>query len=1113
VSTSDTPYVQLQSGLLRVFTTYNEKIEFSRRLADLLKNFVDSESGTPPGSILIDILDTTLGLAGVKIVGDGSSIVTNILNVGGNEQLQFSVGSIPAIKVTGLPVFVDQGQDDPLEGMIVPGPAGKDGKSIGGPPGRDGEDGEDGLSIPGPPGPPGISIVGPKGQDGEDGEDGLSIPGPKGDKGAKGDPSAPDFVKVDEDDLMAGPLFVGPVVTLDHKVSIDSAEGQPGYLADKLGTDGTVLLTENNYDGFLPTSISGLVLWTRADLGITLSGANVTRWADQSGLGNDFISTGLSVFPTVTAGSIGGQPALTFAGTASLLNTVTFLTANSPRTIIVVAKPSGSSSTQFGGMILETGVIGQTFYDVSLDARSSIFGAGNLSVWDNATAALTLPVANVPGVSLSTPVIYGQTYNGLQTAPPTLFINGHIVPPSGATPTPKNETGGIRVSALGNQARASLTSPFGDIAEVLIFNVVLSQLQLARIQQYLSFRYGIALSGISEYLEISLPRLGPGAGTINGITTDAEGRVLAITSGASAPKVPDENEDDLPSGPLVILPYTSGSGINISGNIISSTVVAPRNVIEPLAIMPDEDEVGNGPLITLPYVQGTGITISGNVISATGGAGTVTSVSALAPLFITGGASPTPTVTIQGAIVSGSTSTTAQNLGLLTTGLLKGTVSGAISTISTAIAGTDFQGVITWPAATDVLVSAGTSTPPVGDTNFTYNTTTHVLSLGGLVLGANGSASAPEYSFTNSTNSGMWWDASNTRLVLNVSGSGQLFIASGSTIVGSGVVALTANGDCTVERFSSTGALAILGAKSVMFGTAAMATSATGGFLSIPSMAGAPSGVPTPLQAGQLPIVIDSTNKTLRYYIGSVWNYLAQDTSSLATGLLKNTTGVNAWTIAAAGTDYQGVITWPSFGQVLVSAGTGNVPVGDTNFTYNTTTHTLVNSGPTFLGGTVQLSSITGPGFLKVDGSGNVSASTGPQSSSIHYSSFLTGALSSSPGYISVSSLTPDPDSSASPTIEYMVGVAATTTLLNVYVAASTAIGTGILNINLTRNGTIIGTVSLTSATSTGAKLTTGVISVAGGATTDTYGCNLTLPSGTFTSIASLLDVSVVVVM
>lgn len=47
------------------------------------------------------------------------------------------------------------------------------------------------------------------------------------------------------------------------------------------------------------------------------------------------------------------------------------------------------------------------------------------------------------------------------------------------------------------------------------------------------------------------------------------------------------------------------------------------------------------------------------------------------------------------------------------------------------------QAPITWPASTDVLVSSGTVTVPVGDTSFTFDTAAHVLS-GGNAAGING---------------------------------------------------------------------------------------------------------------------------------------------------------------------------------------------------------------------------------------------------------------------------------------------------------------------------------------------------------------------------------------
>ena len=53
-------------------------------------------------------------------------------------------------------------------------------------------------------------------------------------------------------------------------------------------------------------------------------------------------------------------------------------------------------------------------------------------------------------------------------------------------------------------------------------------------------------------------------------------------------------------------------------------------------------------------------------------------------------------------------------------------------------------------------------------------------------------------------------------------------------------------------------------------GTAALATTATNGFLYIPTCAGTPTGVPTAI-TGRAPIVIDSTNNKLYFYSGGAW--------------------------------------------------------------------------------------------------------------------------------------------------------------------------------------------------------------------------------------------------
>lgn len=56
----------------------------------------------------------------------------------------------------------------------------------------------------------------------------------------------------------------------------------------------------------------------------------------------------------------------------------------------------------------------------------------------------------------------------------------------------------------------------------------------------------------------------------------------------------------------------------------------------------------------------------------------------------------------------------------------------------------------------------------------------------------------------------------------------------------------------------------------VRVGTAALATTATNGFLYVPTCAGTPTGIPTAI-TGLAPIVVDSTNNKLYFYSGGAW--------------------------------------------------------------------------------------------------------------------------------------------------------------------------------------------------------------------------------------------------
>jgi hypothetical protein len=61
---------------------------------------------------------------------------------------------------------------------------------------------------------------------------------------------------------------------------------------------------------------------------------------------------------------------------------------------------------------------------------------------------------------------------------------------------------------------------------------------------------------------------------------------------------------------------------------------------------------------------------------------------------------------------------------------------------------------------------------------------------------------------------------------------------------------------------------------SLICGLAALTTTATDGFLYLPSCAGAPTGIPT-TQTGTVPCVFDTTDGKLYFYTGGAWVGLA----------------------------------------------------------------------------------------------------------------------------------------------------------------------------------------------------------------------------------------------
>jgi hypothetical protein len=222
-------------------------------------------------------------------------------------------------------------------------------------------------------------------------------------------------------------------------------------------------LCTNEAGSFQCEVADGLLLWLRADVGVTKNGDNVTVWADQSGNGHDVTQTDPAHQPTWTAMGIGGQPSIVTsraAGGQTLYNAVNFPT---PSTIFLVAR--------------STGITGRILSGAS---NSTIVG------WWGALQGCALFGGDWLGtcnVSNTDPQLYSATVGGGDNY---LYRNG--------TQIANNQSGsdGFNGVSIGGQPSNEYSD--AEIAEVRIYQGVLSTAERMAVEQELNAKYNLFLN-------------------------------------------------------------------------------------------------------------------------------------------------------------------------------------------------------------------------------------------------------------------------------------------------------------------------------------------------------------------------------------------------------------------------------------------------------------------------------------------------------------------------------------------------------------------------------------------------------------------------------------------
>lgn len=222
---------------------------------------------------------------------------------------------------------------------------------------------------------------------------------------------------------------------------------------------------------FVPTSISGCVLWLRGDLGVTLSGSNVASWANQAGANHSAAQGTDALRPQMS--TINSKAALVFNGSSQYLADATvgtpILAADAKYTCFVVWEHTSGTGIQVPWRLSEA--FAASAQEMYLYTGTASNQGGHL-----------LRTTNALGTALSgKKIVTGHFEAGLVQAYSGSTLHASAV----ATPTHN----AFASFSIGAYAASSFFG--GKIGEIILFNRGLSASERSRVWSYLSSFWAI----------------------------------------------------------------------------------------------------------------------------------------------------------------------------------------------------------------------------------------------------------------------------------------------------------------------------------------------------------------------------------------------------------------------------------------------------------------------------------------------------------------------------------------------------------------------------------------------------------------------------------------------
>jgi hypothetical protein len=280
----------------------------------------------------------------------------------------------------------------------------------------------------------------------------------------------------------SSPLYTIPLILTSTK-TVKAKAFLTNYTSSALVQNTFTVETAAPYTSLVTT---GLKFWLSSDRGITLSGTQVSSWADQSGLGNTATQGTSSKRPVIVNSQINGKPVVKFDGVDDYLMANSFAWTNKDYSYFIVWKKDGD------------GLVGHT----PLARASSLTSQGNhFQMYSTNGVSALKADAYGTGADVLSSSTYGNTSGYMSvsvtrkdnTANGTkLYVNGLLQGQSDATAiiNPVGTTGYEFYVGGWGTTRGKLS-----IAEILVYDKSLIDSERQSVEAYLVQKYALPGGG------------------------------------------------------------------------------------------------------------------------------------------------------------------------------------------------------------------------------------------------------------------------------------------------------------------------------------------------------------------------------------------------------------------------------------------------------------------------------------------------------------------------------------------------------------------------------------------------------------------------------------------